>query len=286
MRLDSSFSRLCSDDLGGPSVSVGLFFTRAFCCLVLAFLVGGCATHLKQYSTRRAARVILDNRAKRFRVYPRHETPIRVVLDTGPAMLCGTSARPDDPCIAVEGWAMEERMSSAKSEVRRAGKRTGLLFEDFGLLVKDFFQAHLKQRYGAVSVEIGRRRRGENAVIVKPRLTLPNPGDRSRSVVVLNVTLPSGRSLTVQDDTMSSYLAEYLITGAPTDALTGATDSTLLPIVIASVDRAVLRAVVQIEQYGKARAPSRTNATTKAPHTTSQRGDRVQPRGLVRGRGT
>jgi hypothetical protein len=156
-----------------------------------------------------------------------------------------------------------------------------LLFEDFGFLVKDFFQAHLKQRYGAVSVEIGRRPSGENAIIVKPRLTLPDPGDRSRSIVVLNVTLPSGRSLTVQDDTMSSYLAEYLITGAPTDALTGATDGMLLPIVIASVDRAVLRAVVQIEQYEKARAPSRTNATAKAPHTTQHNGDRVQPAVVV-----
>jgi hypothetical protein len=75
-------------------MSVRLVLIEACSCLVYAILAAGCGARLKPYSTRGAARVILDSRAGRLREPPRHETPIRVVLDTGPGMLCGTGARP------------------------------------------------------------------------------------------------------------------------------------------------------------------------------------------------
>ncbi len=260
-------------------MSLPLFHTRALFCLVFAVPAWGCTTRVEQYSARGTARVILDTRAKRLRVSPRHETPIRVVLETGPAMVCETGAGSNKPCIAVEGRAGQERMDSAKREVSRAGSRTGLLLEDFGLLVKDFFEAHLKQRYGTVSVQIGRQRRGGQAVIVKPRLTLPGPEHRSRPVVVLEVTLPSGRSVTVQDDMMSNSVALYLAAGEAIDAPIGTTDGSLLPAIITSVDRAVLRAVVQIEQYREASGPSRTNVARSGPQR--RRSVRAERQGTV-----
>jgi hypothetical protein len=260
-------------------MSVRLVFIEAcLFCLGCAFLTVGCATRVKHYSARGPARVILDNRGKRFRSYPRNETPIRVVLDTGRGMLCGTGTRPGEPCIAVDGLAVSERVSSASREMSRAGRRDGLLLEDFGLLVRDFFEAHLKQRYGNVSVAIGRPRPGDETIVVKPRLILPDPRDRSRPVLVLTVILPSGQSLTVQDDTMNSSVAEYLTTGASIDELTRATEGTLLPIVITSVDRAVLRAVVEIEQQQKAPYPSGIDATTDG---TQHRSGAAQARAVA-----